>query len=87
MLRAIIRILSCVLCAITLLWWCRAGYNKGWTKTSVQEWKYDEITEISYPENSERFVPGVDFLAAGIALALVLLAISYLVRKSEPSRG
>jgi hypothetical protein len=80
-MRIVSRFISLIIAATTLLWWWSAGLNKGWTKTSVQVWKYDEITEISYPESIQRFVPGVDFLTVGIALALVLYAVSYVFRK------
>jgi hypothetical protein len=40
--------------------------------------KTDEITGIEYPVWKEKFVPGVDFLAAGSGLSLVLLAVSFL---------
>jgi hypothetical protein len=38
----------------------------------------DEITGIDYPTWEKRFVPGVDFLAAGATISLLLLCSSFL---------
>jgi hypothetical protein len=86
-MRIIFRVVALLVAATTFLWWCSAGLNKGWTKNTVQVMKYDEITEISYTESVERFVPGVDFLAVGIVLALVIFGGSFLFRKRRPSRA
>jgi hypothetical protein len=72
-MRAILHVLAVILLIAAVAWWWRAGSNKGWTKTSVQVWKYDEITGISYPETVKRFVPGVE-IPASAALASALLA-------------
>jgi hypothetical protein len=71
-MRAILQVTAVILLIGSVGWWWHAGSNKGWTKTSRQVWKYDEVTEISYPEIEKSFVPGVEFLAgAGLASALL----------------
>jgi hypothetical protein len=80
-MRAALRIIAAVILLAAVVWWWRAGAHTGWTKTSVQIWKYDEITEISYPETEKRFVPGVDFLAAGGFVSVLLAGAGFLVRK------
>lgn len=80
-MRSIFQILSVLLLASALLWWWHAGSNMGWTKTSVQIWKFDEITEISYPETEKRFVPGVDLLAAAAGVSVLLSASGLLLRR------
>jgi hypothetical protein len=82
-MRHILRIVAILLLSASFLWWSSAGSNKGWTKTSVQVWNYDEITEISYPTTVDRFVPGIDFLAGGTALSLLLLGVSFIFRKRQ----
>jgi hypothetical protein len=82
-MRATLHVIAAVILLASLTLWWRAGANKGWTKTSVQVWKYDEITEISYPETVKRFVPGVDFLAGGLGLAAVLAGAGFLVRRAK----
>lgn len=83
-MRATLRIIAAIVLLAALVWWWRAGSHTGWTKTSVQVWKYDEITEISYPETEKRFVPGVDFLAASAAGAAILAGASLLFRRKAP---
>jgi hypothetical protein len=83
-MRATLRIIAAIVLLAALVWWWRAGSHTGWTKTSVQVWKYDEITEISYPETVKRFVPGVDFLAASAAGAAILAGASLLFRRKAP---
>ncbi len=80
-MRSLLRILSVILLVTALGWWWKAGSNKGWAKTSVQVWKYDEITEIKYPETEKRFVPGVDLLAGAAAVSLGLAGVSFIFRK------
>ena len=80
-MRAILHVIAAALLIAALAWWWQAGAHKGWTKTSVQVWKYDEITEISYPETVKRFVPGVDFLAGGAAVSALLAGAGFLFRK------
>ncbi len=82
-MRAILLIISVVILSATLTWWWRAGSHTGWTKTSVQVWKHDEITGISYPETAKRFVPGVDFLTGGAGLAVLLAGAGFLSRRGR----
>jgi hypothetical protein len=82
-MRFLCRTLAILLFTTSLIWWSAAGSNKGWTKTSVQVWQYDEITEISYPTTVERFVPGVDLLGGAAALSLLLLGVSFIFRKPK----
>ena len=80
-MRTTLLVIAACLMLGAVAWWWQAGSSKGWTKTSVQVWKFDEITEISYPESQDRFVPGVDFLlAAGLGSAL-LCGVAWFARK------
>lgn len=85
-MRRIFRILAILLFCTSFIWWASAGFNKGWTKTSVQLWNYDEITEISFPTTVDRFVPGIDFLAGGTTLSLLLIGVSFIFRKRQLAR-
>ena len=85
-MRIILRLLAAVLLLGTIAWWIQTGRNPGWTKNRVAVEKKDEITEIVYTEYDERFVPGVELLAASGAAALLLAAISF-VRRNKMPRG
>lgn len=75
MFRVASRLIALLVLASTLCVWVLLGAHQGWTKTSVAVEKTDEITGIVYPEIQKRFVPGVDFVAAGTAAAFVIAVI------------
>jgi hypothetical protein len=77
-MRNLLRTLSAAVLAATLVWWISAGAHTGWSKTSVANMMTDEITGIDYPVWEKRFVPGVDFLAAGATISALLLGTSFL---------
>lgn len=80
-MRATLNVVAVCILLAAVTWWWQAGLNKGWTKTSVQIMKFDEITEISYPQNEKRFVPGVDILAAAAFVSALLVGGTFLMRK------
>jgi len=61
--------------------WLIAGGHRGWTKTSVPRKVVDEVTGIEGVTYERRFVPGLDFLAAGALGALLLAGASFTLRK------
>lgn len=63
--------------------WLVLGANRGWTKTSVEVVKLDEITGLEGRTYKKRFVPGVDFLAVTLAGAGVLAGLSMFVRNRK----
>lgn len=58
-------------------WWALKGANTGWTKTSVGVEKIDEITEISYVEYEDRFVPGIEFPVAFGGIGVAIMGIGW----------
>lgn len=80
-MRAILHVLAACILLGSIAWWWQAGSNQGWTKTSVTEMKFDEITEISYPVSVERFVPGVDLLAVAVAGSVLLSGAGLFLNK------
>ena len=61
--------------------WAATGANRGWTKTSVPVKTLDEITGIEGITYQKTFRPGVDFLGAAGAGALILGGASLCFRK------
>jgi len=76
MVRNILRTLSVICLAGTLAVWFALGAHTGWTKTSVTTMKVDEITGLEFPVVEKRFVPGVEFLAAGLVGSVLLGGLS-----------
>ena len=83
-LRCTLRAVGLLLVLGTVLYWTAAG-RKGWSQTKVPVQKIDPITEIPYVDYEHRFAPGIDFLAAGTALGLVIAGSSLFVRKTQPT--
>jgi hypothetical protein len=77
--RTLTRLLALFLLSTCLSWWWFSGADLGWTKTYVTIPATDEITGIQYEVKQEKFVPGVDFVTAGIGLSLAIFAASFLL--------
>lgn len=69
-----------------LLIWLSAGAHRGWTRTSETIKTVDEVTGIEGVTNRERFVPGLDFLAAIFAGSILLGGSSLFFRGKTPSQ-
>jgi hypothetical protein len=78
------RLLALFVLSTCLSWWWFSGADMGWTKTYVTIPATDEITGIQYEVKQEKFVPGVDFVAAGIGLSFVIFAASFLLSQRKP---
>jgi hypothetical protein len=75
-----LRILAVIIVLAAAGFWLATGANRGWTKTSVPIKTLDEVTGIEGVTYQKKFVPGVDFLAAGIGSAVLLMGTSFLFR-------
>jgi hypothetical protein len=83
-MRTKLRVTALLLALAVLGFWLFGGPNLGWTKTSVPQKRVDPVTELEVNIYESRFVPGVDFLAAGLGLASLLGASSFFFRKTLP---
>jgi hypothetical protein len=79
-LKKILRLIALALFATTVGYWAVQGAHTGWSQNRVPITKTDEITGIAYIVYEDRFVPGVDALAAGVGLAGGLFAASFFFR-------
>jgi hypothetical protein len=78
-----LRICALLLLVAAFALWLARGINRGWTKTTVQIKKLDEVTGIEGIEYQSRFVPGVDFLCAAFLASGSLVAGSFLFRTKQ----
>jgi hypothetical protein len=62
------------------IFWVACGANRGWSKTSVPIHKKDPVTDQDYIEWQKKFVPGVEFIAADVGVAVVLFGVSFFTR-------
>lgn len=61
---------------MVVIFWAMSGANRGWTKTSVPRTVKDPVTELDGVVYVNKFVPGVDFLGAGLLISCLIGAIS-----------
>ncbi len=80
-MRTKLRLLAVAIGFLGAVFWFFGGPNLGWTKTTVEIWKLDPVTEIKYPVIEKRFLPGVDFLAGCVLVAGALSVFSFCARR------
>src|SRR5438309_1651492 len=73
-MRTRLRWAGLVLALVVLALWLFRGPNLGWTKNSVPHVEKDPVTEIESTTYVRHWVPGIDFLGGGLAVAAVLAA-------------
>ena len=80
-----LRTFAVILALATVGTWALLGANLGWTKTSRAVKTLDEVTGIEAIGYEKKFLPGVDFLGAGLLAAGILAGSSLFARsKSQP---
>ena len=78
-------LLLAVLCALSVIGlWFGLGAHRGWSQTQIPEKKLDPVTEIEFTDYRTGFVPGIDFLVAGLIGSGVLFAIGLTISKIKP---
>ncbi len=82
-MRTKLRVATFVLALIITAVWFFGGPNLGWTQTSVAQKQKDPVTKLEVNVYEPRFVPGIDFLGAGLAVAALLAAGSFFFRKES----
>ncbi len=82
-MRTVLRLVALAVAVLATAWWAAAGASRGWTKTSVERITLDEITGLEGRTYEDKFVPGVDFLGAGLLGAAALGGASFLFRRAQ----
>jgi hypothetical protein len=66
-----------VLSAVAIIaCWLALGAHMGWSQTRVPVPKTDPVTESAFTEYEQRFLPGLDFLAAGLLGSAAIFALT-----------
>lgn len=69
---------------LSFILWMYGGARAGFYANLRVVERYDEIMEITYPEEVAAFLPGIETLVAGFGIFVVLLAASvFFDRRSE----
>lgn len=80
--RILLRGAGVLIALFVFCFWAAKGYHRGWSQNSVPVNQIDPITEIEYTTYEDRFVPGVDYLGAGISLGALIFAATFFGRRS-----
>jgi hypothetical protein len=83
-MKRILQILALIIVVAAVATWLLTGANRGWTKTSVAVRTLDPVTGIEGITYAKKFLPGVDFLGAVLAGAVVLAGASLFFRRPQP---
>lgn len=75
--------LAGILAIGTIFTWAALGASRGWTKMERPSGVVDEITGIVDQTPVKTFIPGLDFLGAGLLSAGVLAGVSFFVRSKS----
>ena len=84
-LRNPLRALALLMFLGVVGFWTAKGAHRGWSQHRVPVPKTDEITGIVYTDYEDRYVPGIEVLATGTALAAAIYGATFLLRAS-PTR-
>ena len=76
-----LRLIAFVLLLGTAGFWAAKGAHRGWSQNQVPVKQTDEITGIEFVTYEKRFVPGLEFLAAGTGIAAGLFVVSFFVQR------
>ncbi|HEY5742539.1 MAG TPA: hypothetical protein VIS99_08355 [Terrimicrobiaceae bacterium] len=75
----LLRALALISAVAIVACWLSLGANMGWSQTRVPVDRENLASESTLEAYEERFVPGLDFLGAGLLGAAAILALTFLV--------
>jgi hypothetical protein len=63
--------------------WISLGAHMGWSQTRVPVQKNDTVTNTTFTDYEERFLPGIDFLLAGLLGSAAIFALTLLIPSAK----
>lgn len=75
--RSILRLIAVVIIVSAVAFWISTGSHTGFSKNRVEVPMLDPITQIEYIEYEDKFIMGVEYLAAAIGIGIATFAISF----------
>jgi len=61
--------------------WFAKGAHTGWSQHRVPIQQVDEVTGLEFVTYEDRYVPGIEVLATGLASGALLFGVSFFFRK------
>ncbi len=82
----LLRTLAALSVVAIIACWISLGAHMGWSQTRIPVQRSDAVTATTYTDYEERFLPGVDFLVAGLLGSAVIFALTLVMPNSKCSR-
>ena len=82
-MKRLLKIIALLIALATIAIWAAGGANCGWTKTSRAVKTVDEVTGIEGISYEKKFLPGLEFLGAGLLGAGILAGASIFIRSKS----
>jgi hypothetical protein len=79
----LLRALAALSAVAIVACWISLGAHLGWSQTRVPVQKTDAVTATTFTEYEERFLPGVDFLVAGLLGSAAIFALTLVMPNSQ----
>lgn len=79
----LLRALAALSAVAIVACWISLGAHMGWSQTRIPVQKTDAVTATTFTDYEERFLPGVDFLVAGLLGSAAIFALTLVIRNSQ----
>ena len=79
----LLRALAALSAVAILACWISLGAHMGWSQTRVPVQRTDAVTASTFTDYEERFLPGVDFLVAGLLGSAAIFALTLVMPNSR----
>ena len=87
-MRTKLRVTTLLVALVVIAWWFFAGHRLDWNQDTATHFVKDPITGIDGPVEEKQFIPGYEFLAEGLGIAVLLgIASFFFERKTAPKPG
>jgi len=79
----LLRALAALSAVAIVACWISLGTHMGWSQTRIPVERTDAVTATTFTDYEERFLPGVDFLVAGLLGSAAIFALTLVMPNSQ----
>ena len=79
----LLRALAALSAVAIVACWISLGAHMGWSQTRIPVQRTDAVTATTFTDYEERFLPGLDFLVAGLLGSAAIFALPLVMPKSK----